>query len=246
MTEIPDARPGKDSVLSTTAYSETQAQAYDRLRFESPAGRLIHQRELRCLLRGLGKTSDAPVLEVGCGTGRLLIAACERGYKVDGVDASKPMLDQLHLKISQRWPVNVYLAKADNLPFDSDTFGFVYAIRLLNQTESVAYALKVIEEMCRITRPEGYVLIEFVNHYRPRLGRRAVTTVRLRPRQVVREATRCGCSTVKVRGAFLLSMKAYAYLPAIVLPAWDRLDRIASALLPRLCSRCYVLVQKSI
>lgn len=43
-----------------------------------------------------------PVLEVGCGTGRILLEIAKRGIKIDGLDASEHMLAILKQKIAEQ------------------------------------------------------------------------------------------------------------------------------------------------
>jgi SAM-dependent methyltransferase len=42
--------------------------------------------------------ADGPVLELGCGTGRITLPLVRAGHTVDGVDVSAPMLDRLRAK----------------------------------------------------------------------------------------------------------------------------------------------------
>src|SRR5262245_9622877 len=45
--------------------------------------------------------SKGPVLEMGCGTGRILVPIAEKGISVTGLDASEPMLKKLREKLPQ-------------------------------------------------------------------------------------------------------------------------------------------------
>ena len=79
--------------VNHTAYSDNQANEYDSTRFSTPSGKMIHSMELK-ILRYFLKLNfiKGRILEVGCGTGRLLIELTKRNYTVDGVDASTGML----------------------------------------------------------------------------------------------------------------------------------------------------------
>src|SRR4051812_5697313 len=72
-------------------------------RFDSPAaaakyakslgGTATHRREMRCILRGLeGLPSGANVLDLPCGTGRLLPELAQRGFAVTQADSSPHMV----------------------------------------------------------------------------------------------------------------------------------------------------------
>jgi SAM-dependent methyltransferase len=47
----------------------------------------------------LARSTGGAVLELGCGTGRVLLSMARAGIAIDGVDNSRPMLDRLHLKL---------------------------------------------------------------------------------------------------------------------------------------------------
>ena len=144
---------------------------------------------------------------------------------------------------SSRQP-ELMLCGAAEIPVQDDTYDFTYTIRLLNQTESPEYALTVVTEMLRVTKPNGYCLIEFVNEKRPRLGRNKRECTRLRPADVLKTAQDSGAGLVHWDGAFLLSMQAYQAVPEFLLGVLKAADRTTSAMLPRLCSRTYLMVQK--
>jgi SAM-dependent methyltransferase len=52
------------------------------------------------LYRGFAQRSGGPLLELGCGTGRLFIPLANAGYEVTGVDHSAPMLACARRKMS--------------------------------------------------------------------------------------------------------------------------------------------------
>ena len=43
---------------------------------------------------------DSPILELGCGTGRLLVPLARKGYDVTGVDVSEAMLGRAQRKVA--------------------------------------------------------------------------------------------------------------------------------------------------
>jgi ubiquinone/menaquinone biosynthesis C-methylase UbiE len=43
---------------------------------------------------------DLPILELGCGTGRVLIPLARRGYRITGIDASTAMLEEAREKVA--------------------------------------------------------------------------------------------------------------------------------------------------
>jgi ubiquinone/menaquinone biosynthesis C-methylase UbiE len=68
----------------------------------------------------LAKRSGGPVLEIACGTGRVLLPIAREGIRIDGVDNSSPMLRVLrsHIKNEpQRIRRNITLHKGDMRDF---------------------------------------------------------------------------------------------------------------------------------
>ena len=231
-----------------TAYTSQQAETYDAQRFVTASGKLIHDLEYGELSRALKYVrSGASTLEVGCGTGRLAIELSKLGYDVAGIDASGAMLDELQEKFKELdLPVTLKLAEAAALPFPDNSHDLVYSIRVLNQTESPEYALKVIREIIRVAKPGGYTLIEFVNEYRPRWGKGKTPTTRVRPADAVDAVENSDAKVISFRGRFFLGMQAFQRTPDLLLAPLSKIDRAASHLFPRLCSRCYIFAQKSV
>lgn len=232
-----------------TAYSPQQAVRYDADRFTTRSGRKIHDIEFRHLneaIQAIGREKqDFRMLEVGCGTGRLLIELAKRNFRIDGVDASADMCDQCRKKIEGLFSESqLTVAEAAHLPYSDNSYYFAYSIRLLNQTESPAYALAIVSEMLRVVQPGGYILVEFVNLFRPRLGRRPYQGVRLRPHEVTEHAQKNGAKRIWVRGAFFFGMTSLHMMPDFLVDFVSMIDGGLSLLFPKLCSRCYVLFRK--
>jgi SAM-dependent methyltransferase len=75
------------------------------------------------------RRSGGPVLEVGCGTGRVLIPTAEAGIEITGIDLSEEMLEKCRLRLSQLpEPARskARLVRADMRDFDlAETFPLV-------------------------------------------------------------------------------------------------------------------------
>ena len=233
-----------------TAYSVNQANEYDSKRFSSPSGKMIHNMELKILRYFLKLTSKkGRILEVGCGTGRILIELTKENYIVDGVDASTGMLSKLQQKFKNIKSLsNFYVSESAKLPFKDSNYNFVYSIRLLNQTESIEYALNTIKEMVRVVEPGGYVLAEFVNNNRPRIGRNATKTVRLSHNLINNFFLKqnVNCSVVQNKGVFFFGMGSILLIPTFFLNFFGKIDEMFSSLFPKYCSRGYVLIKKDL
>jgi len=238
----------EDVRAADTAYTVDNAADYDAKRTVDPQDKKIHEFERDILLWVLGHTThDAKIMEVGCGTGRLLAEGLAAGYLIDGVDGSGPMLEHLKAKLTdeQRAQIGLLVAQAIEIPKPDQSYDLVYTIRLLNQTESPQYALTVIDEIARLVKPGGYFLIECVNAARPRLGSARRATTRLSPAAIAQRGKAAGGAVVAYRGAYLLSMQAYKKCPTSLLGLLSVADRVLSKLFPRLCARVYVLFRKA-
>ena len=58
-----------------------------------------------------------PILEIGCGTGRVLVPIAQMGVEIDGIDLSKPMLSVLRKKLTAH-RLESRLEQADMRSFD--------------------------------------------------------------------------------------------------------------------------------
>lgn len=227
-----------------TAYDEDAAVDYDNARFVDAAGAAIHQRELERVLRHVEDLREGSrVLEVGCGTGRVLVELADRGLELEGTDASPEMLAELRGKAaSLGLNIPLVVADAGDLPSKDDWYDFVYCVRLLNQTASHDHALQIIREMVRVTKPGGRILVEFLNRRRPK--HRGARDVRLTVADLKRVAEDSGARVLGVGGAFSLGMSSYRASPTVVLPTVDRVNQALANATPGLSERCYVLLAK--
>lgn len=72
------------------------AQLYDQL-YADWIGPEITQKEIALVQKHVG--SSGKILDIGCGTGRHLIPLHNQGYKIIGIDQSKPMINELKTKL---------------------------------------------------------------------------------------------------------------------------------------------------
>src|SRR5690606_23477827 len=81
--DIPMTNSAAESIPSTF----DDGELYDLMLGEMPYGRDFYV--------GLARESSGPVLDVACGTGRILLPCLEAGVDIEGVDLYQPMLDTL-------------------------------------------------------------------------------------------------------------------------------------------------------
>lgn len=229
--------------VPVTAYTGTKAHRYDEHRFGTEQGRLFAQLEFHEFQRAIDAVGNlGRVLEVGCGTGRFSEYLGRQGISITATDPSPDMLELTRHKCAMLENVEVRKAEGANLPFPEASFDFVFAIRVLNQTESVDYAVRVIREMIRVARPGGKILIEYSNAKRPFASLRP--TVRLSFGDISQVASSATCRAEHCGGVAVLSQSVIQRCPTPLLPLLGRVERVASRALWRWASRCYVVLGK--
>jgi ubiquinone/menaquinone biosynthesis C-methylase UbiE len=111
-------------------------------------------------LAGL-RTGEA-VLDVGCGTGTLAIAAKRRvgpTGRVFGLDASPEMLSRARKKATETGTeIDFQMASAEALPFSEATFDVVLSTTVFHCLPDRARRL-CIREMARVLKPGGRLLL---------------------------------------------------------------------------------------
>ena len=116
--------------------------------------------------RRVARREAAPALELGCGTGRLLVPLAQDGARIAGVDRSMPMLARAsaRLRRNRRRP-HATLVRGDirTLPFPDQTFGLVIAAYGILQSLLRDVDLnRTLGEAARVLRPGGVLGIDLV------------------------------------------------------------------------------------
>jgi len=148
---------------------ESIAASYDDMRFRSWHGRIVHRAESRLLRYVLkehfrdGKT----ILDIPCGTGRLLETYREGHFQVTGCDISEPMLGQAQQRFSRDDCFRFLSGNAEALPFADNVFDYLVSFRfVLHLPPEIRH--KVLAEMIRVTR-RGLAINFFFDHATPLL-----------------------------------------------------------------------------
>ena len=111
--------------------------------------RLIVDRVIRKFIKG----KEMEILDVGCGTGRMLESLRKYG-NIIGLDFSEKALEFC----KKRKIRNLFRASASELPFKNDVFDLVTAFDLLYH-ENIKDDVQVLKEFNRILEPYGYLVI---------------------------------------------------------------------------------------
>ncbi len=114
----------------------------------------------------LASAARGPVLELGCGTGRIAMPVAKAGATVVGIDRSAPMLDRARARVKRaRLGSRVRLVRGDirHLPFPDRTFPLVMAPYGILQSLLVERDLtRTLEAVTRVLTRKGTFGLELV------------------------------------------------------------------------------------
>lgn len=228
-----------------TAYIGDSAARYDIKRFSSLSGRAYDEMEMQEFVRVLRRIPvGSRILEVGCGTGRFCELGLELGYDVWAVDPSEDMVQIAKKRCSRFSWDQVIIVDGRSLPFVDGFFEIAFAIRVLNQTGSKGNALAVVEEMTRVVKKGGIVLVDFANRWRPFAERRKGTFFCVSDLEEFAE--QIGKVNVEaVHGILFLSATLLHKIPPFLINPFIFFDRLLSRMFPRFCSRPFVSFRKN-
>ena len=201
-----------------------RAAQYDAW-YETPLGRAMDFAEAEAVLALAAPRPGEPALDAGCGTGIYTRRLAERGADVTGVDADPEMLAAARLKAPS---ARLIQADVTALPFADATFDLSLAVTLLCFVDD---AQRTVQELVRVTRPGGRVVLAELNRWSAWAAWRRLKgwtgSERWRsahfysPRKLATLLYRAGAGSVETRAA--------AYLPPAA-PGWllrhsDSLER---------------------
>lgn len=116
------------------------------------------------LYRALAMRAGAPVLDLGCGSGRVAIALAEAGHTVHGIDSSETMLAVARGKLYGR-RLSLTFECADMRRFGSRrSFGLVFcALDTLLHVQSAGDLRETLLAAHSVLRPAGLLAFDIVN-----------------------------------------------------------------------------------
>lgn len=104
-----------------------------------------------------GNWEGLKVLDIGCGTGRLLLRGADEAEKVTGIDLSKEMIQACLVNFSGHEKKSDFtVGDACHLPFENDQFDLSLSTCVLFLLPEPEIGLK---EMIRVTKPGGQIAI---------------------------------------------------------------------------------------
>jgi 2-polyprenyl-3-methyl-5-hydroxy-6-metoxy-1,4-benzoquinol methylase len=160
--------------MKTSANSGLQEQANVNARFQSRVshwkniyasdslrGEIYRARQATVLdwIDDLALESGSRMLEVGCGAGFLSIALAQRGFRVNAIDSVEAMVELASQHAAEAQITNLLsldLGDVNSLAFEDSAFDLVVALGVIPWLERPELAM---QEIARVTRPGGYVIL---------------------------------------------------------------------------------------
>jgi SAM-dependent methyltransferase len=102
----------------------------------------------------LAATAGGPVLELGCGTGRVALHLGRRGYQVVGVDRDPDLIAVLAER-AEGLPVEALLADARDFQLDADVALALVPMQMLQLLPTATERVACLECVASQLRPEG-------------------------------------------------------------------------------------------
>lgn len=127
------------------------------------------------------------VLDVGCGTGRLIRLLKDRGAVVTGADISEEMIKIAGKKFPD---IKIVNADIENLPFEDNSFDVVIAAFVIVHLKSFK---KAFDEVYRVLKNDGIFILTNINQKKApkiktdREGEIVINSYYHRPDDVVKE-----------------------------------------------------------
>lgn len=119
------------------------------------------------LMRNIAEIVGDPIVEFGCGSGRILLPIAGDGFRVTGVDNSPAMLDRLEMRATDIEAGEVTTVRADMskpIELPDDTFGVgIFSLNGLMHLETPEAQRFALREAARVLDPRGQLVIDLFN-----------------------------------------------------------------------------------
>ncbi len=131
-------------------------------------GEIYRDRQAAVLawIDSLALAPGSKVLEIGCGAGFMAVALAERGFHVYAIDSTEEMVKlarQHAAESGHATQISLHVGDVYALNFEDGFFDLVMALGVIPWLERVERA---IQEMARVIRPGGYLILTADNRAR--------------------------------------------------------------------------------
>lgn len=148
---------GKDTNKINKKFFDKWAKSYDNSIF-SWSMRHVQRRVLEQTQINL-RTS---VLDIGCGTGYILLQLAEtiKKGRIVGIDISSEMIKQASLKTENIKNIKIKKSGVEKIPYKKEMFDYVLTTDAFHHFKNADAAIK---EMKRVTKENGTIIIADIN-----------------------------------------------------------------------------------
>lgn len=120
------------------------------------------------LMRNIASIVGDPIVEFGCGSGRILLPLAHDGFDVTGIDSSQEMLARLEheagVSNATGKITSLHGDMSERLPLPADTFGVaIFSLNGLMHLQDQAAQLAALSEAARVLDPRGQLVIDLFN-----------------------------------------------------------------------------------
>ena len=119
-------------------------------RYNSPflIRRYIHRTQYHTVLKYVEQLNPNLILDYGCGEGVLSTLVTERGFKVIGIDISRPNIDVAKRVARQKGlEINFLIGDGENLPFKDKSFDLVIASHVLEHLPDIKHGFEELQRV---------------------------------------------------------------------------------------------------
>jgi glycosyltransferase involved in cell wall biosynthesis len=179
-------------------FQSNVAESYDQVRLYDGFNLYKHYSETRSL-RLLLRHVNSPLVEIGCGTGRMTRELMDNGFHILPIDPSPAMLHEFRKKTDLPNPIR---ADGMSLPFAANVVEGVFSLRVIWHLPTLRHLEQIVEEMARISM--DYVILDISNERRwrhPLLRPLIAIYFRFNPRELSKHET-----------SILLTIERFTYL----------------------------------
>ena len=142
--------------------------------FSTPIGKLVRQFEGELITELLTPKPGELILDSGCGTGVFTTDFLAAGARVIGLDISASVL-RFALEKTAGYPYSAVRADIRRLPFKDNSFDKAASITAI---EFINEAQVAVDQLFRVVRPGGRIVVATLNSLSPWAARRQAKTAK--------------------------------------------------------------------
>jgi len=148
-----------DPLWTILSYPEKKFGKWDSGEFFSTGDREAERVLAMCKSHGV-RVAYGKLLDFGCGVGRMTRAFSRHFTSCVGIDASENMI-RLARDFNSGQPRCEFIAsEASQLPFEENTFDFVFTVLVLQHLPSKGMILQYISEFLRVAKDHGTIVFQ--------------------------------------------------------------------------------------